>query len=87
MAAVWLASGRQQAHRHSGGDMFPGLTYVYEIVGAHAADEAVQGCWDDFYGRAVAILEARWTAVEVVAAALVSGGVIDRERLLTLAAG
>jgi hypothetical protein len=87
MAAVWLASGKQQEHRHSMGDMFTGLSYVYEIVGAIAADEAAEACWDDFYGRAVAILEGRWAVVEAVAAALVSDGVIDRARLLTLAAG
>lgn len=87
MAAVWLASGRQRRYRHSPGDMFGVLTYVYEIVGEGANKEAVQACWDRFYDRAVAILEARWAAVEAVASALVAEGVIDRKRVLALMDG
>lgn len=84
MAAVWLASGRQRKHRHSGGDMFGGLTYVYEIVGMDPTKREVQACWDAFYDRAVTILETRWSAVEAVTAALVADSVIDRKRLLAL---
>jgi ATP-dependent Zn protease len=86
MAAVWLASGRQQKHRHSPGDMWAGLTYVYEVVGTGASKATAQACWDALYGRAVAILEARWDAVEAVAAALVNEGAVDRKRLLALVA-
>jgi hypothetical protein len=39
------------------------------------------------YGRAVAILEARWSDVEAVAAALVAEGGLDRQRLLALTDG
>ena len=87
MAAVWLASGRKQGHRHSIGDMFPGLTYVYELVGVDATEAEATTCWDEFYSRAVTILEARWSAVEAVADALLSDGAIDRARLRTLVAG
>lgn len=85
MAAVWLASGRQEAHRRSAGDMLGGWTYVYEIVGMNPADADAQACWDEFYDRAVAILEARWDSVEAVAAALLADGSIGRRPLLSMA--
>jgi hypothetical protein len=86
MAAVWLASGRQQEHKFSKGDMIPGWTYVYQIVPMDLTDDTeAKACRDGLYSRAVAILEARWKLVEAVAAALVSDGAIDRKRLLTLA--
>lgn len=84
MAAVWLASGRHPEHRHSMGDMLGGLEYVYEIVGMGPTDEEVQACWDEFYDRAVAILEARWSAVEAIAAALMVDSILDRKRVVEL---
>jgi hypothetical protein len=87
MAAVWLASGRKAEHRQSPGDVVPGLVYVYEVVGADASKEAVQTCWNEFYDRAVAVLERRWSAVEAVAAALMAETVIDRKRLRGLVDG
>ena len=66
--------------------MLGGLEYVYQIVGMDPTDDEVQACWDEFYDRAVAILHARWSAVEAVAAALVNEGVLDRKRVLGLVA-
>ena len=57
---------------------------MYEIVGENAAKAEVKACWDALYNRAVAILEAQWTTVEAVAAALAREGVINRNRLLAV---
>jgi ATP-dependent Zn protease len=84
MAAVWLASGKQNDHRFSPGDMFPGLTYVYELVGTNAPVDEANACWDALYARAVAILDERWSAVEAVTHVLVEESSINRQRLLEI---
>jgi ATP-dependent Zn protease len=88
MAAVWLASGREEKHRISPGDVGAVWEYVYQIVPMNLTDDTeAKACKDALYSRAVAILEARWSVVEAVAAALVIEGAIDRPRLLALAGG
>jgi hypothetical protein len=88
MAAVWLASGKDEKHRLSPGDMGASWVYVYQIVPMNLTDDTeAKACWRGLHDRAVAILEARWPAVEAVAAALVSDGVIDRARVLDLVEG
>jgi ATP-dependent Zn protease len=84
MAAVWIASGKQEQHRLSPGDMLPGWTFVYEIVGMDPTETETKACWDGLYGRAVSILEANWRAVEAVAAVLVRQGQIDRKQILAI---
>jgi hypothetical protein len=82
-AAVWLAADKR-GPRWSPGDWGLSMTYIYEVVGLDQPEADYEACWEDFFARAVAILEAHWSVVEAVAAALVAEGVIDRKRLVEL---
>ena len=84
MAAEWLASGKVGKPRLSMGDWPTIMTYIYEITGMNPPDSAVQALWDRWLNRAVRILEARWPAVQAVAAALVQDTAINRKKLRAL---
>jgi hypothetical protein len=83
IAAEWIAAGKPEDMKVGGQDVQAGLFYAFRF---ESDPDAAQARYNLFRGCAVAILEARWAAVETVAAAVLDHGPLKRPEMIRLTA-